>query len=208
VNNYIFYRKLESVNGGDSMVTIGGEDLVAFKYDQYDAKLTGLELNFDLHPHPLDWLHFENTLSVINGLFTEKIENTDNLPLMPAVRWVSEIRGNFKKSGKSFRNLYIKADMDWTFEQNKAFTAYNTETPTPGYALLHAGVGADIINKKEKTLLSIHFGGMNITNIAYQNHLSRLKYTDENLVTGRTGVFNAGRNYSLKLNIPLYFSFR
>jgi iron complex outermembrane receptor protein len=47
---------------------------------------------------------------------------------------------------------------------------------------------------------------LNITDIAYQNHLSRLKYTAENVVTGRTGVFNMGRNFSIKLNIPLSFS--
>lgn len=29
---------------------------------------------------------------------------------------------------------------------------------------------------------------------AYQNHLNRLKYAPENLLTGRTGVFNMGRN--------------
>jgi len=45
----------------------------------------------------------------------------------------------------------------------------------------------------------------NLTDVAYQNHLSRLKYTDENMATGRMGVFNMGRNFSLKLNLPLQF---
>ena len=40
---------------------------------------------------------------------------------------------------------------------------------------------------------------------AYQNHLSRLKYTDINYVTGRMGVYNMGRNLSVKINVPLEF---
>jgi iron complex outermembrane receptor protein len=62
------------------------------------------------------------------------------------------------------------------------------------------------VNKKGSTLFSISLSALNITDIAYQNHLSRLKYTAENVVTGRTGVFNMGRNFSIKLNIPLSFS--
>jgi iron complex outermembrane receptor protein len=44
--------------------------------------------------------------------------------------------------------------------------------------------------------------------VAYQNHLSRLKYTDINPVTGREGVFNMGRNFVMKLNIPLGFDMK
>ena len=43
----------------------------------------------------------------------------------------------------------------------------------------------------------------NLLNKAYQNHLSRLKYADENVVTGRRGVFNMGRNITFKLVIPI-----
>jgi iron complex outermembrane receptor protein len=38
---------------------------------------------------------------------------------------------------------------------------------------------------------------------AYQNHLSRLKYTDENSITGRRGVFNMGRNVTFKVVLPM-----
>jgi iron complex outermembrane receptor protein len=96
--------------------------------------------------------------------------------------------------------------METNFQQSKPFFAYNTETATPGYTLLNSGIGTDIVNKKEKTIFNIHFAGINLTNAAYQNHLSRLKYTDVNMVTGRAGVFNMGRNFSLKINIPLDFS--
>jgi len=46
---------------------------------------------------------------------------------------------------------------------------------------------------------------MNLGDVAYQNHLSRLKYTDMNNVTGRMGVFNIGRNFGIKVNVPLDF---
>ena len=29
------------------------------------AVLHGMEASLDIHPHPLDWLHFENSVSVI-----------------------------------------------------------------------------------------------------------------------------------------------
>jgi iron complex outermembrane receptor protein len=40
---------------------------------------------------------------------------------------------------------------------------------------------------------------------AYQNHLSRLKYAAVNNATGRAGVYNMGRNFSVKVNVPLSF---
>lgn len=208
VNDFIFYRKLESVFGGDSLVNVDGEDLMAFQFDQFDAALSGLELNFDIHPHPFDWLHFENSVSLVRGRFSQKIGGTDNLPLIPAPRLLSELRADIKKNGKTLRNFYFKVEMDQNFKQSKPFFAFDTETSTAAYTLLNAGIGTEIINKKQRTIFSIHIAGINITNAAYQNHLSRLKYTDENLATGRTGVFNMGRNFSLKLNVPLYFSDR
>lgn len=206
MNDFIFYRKLESVFGGDSLVNVDNKDLMAFRFDQFDAELAGLEMTVDIHPHPLDWLHFENSFSFVRGRFNEKVGGTDNLPLIPAARLSSELRANLKKTGKSLRNFYFKVELETNFQQNKPFFAYNTETATPGYTLLNSGIGTDIINKKEKTIFSVHFAGINLANAAYQNHLSRLKYTDVNMVTGRAGVFNMGRNFSLKVNIPLEFT--
>jgi iron complex outermembrane recepter protein len=206
INDFIFYRKLESVFGGDSLVNVDGNDLMAFRFSQFDAQLSGLEMTLDIHPHPLHWLHFKNSVSFVRGRFKEKIGGTDNLPLIPSPKLSSELRADLKKKGKTLRNFYFKVEMDRYFVQNKPFFAYNTETATPGYTLLNCGVGTNIINKKEKTIFSIHLAGLNLSNAAYQNHLSRLKYTDENLVTGRMGVFNPGRNFSLKINIPLEFT--
>ena len=206
INDFIFYRKLESVFGGDSIINVGGDNIPAFQFNQNDAKLSGLEVSLDIHPHPLDWLHFENAVSFVRGKFDEKIGGTDNLPLIPATKLSSELEASFKKTGKALRNFYLKVEMENFFKQDKPFFAYDTETSTPGYTLLNAGIGTDILNRKEKIIFNIHFAAINLTDAAYQNHLSRLKYAGENMVTGRIGVFNPGRNFSLKINIPLEFA--
>ena len=206
MNDFIFYRKLGSVFGGDSLVNVDGSDMQTFKFNQQDARLTGLEVSLDIHPHPLDWLHLENSFSFVRGRFDDKIDGSDNLPLIPAARWVSELKAEWKENGKNFRNLYLKLEADKTFGQNDPFTGYGTETRTAGYTLFNAGAGADIISSKKKILFSVHLSLTNIWDVAWQNHMSRLKYTAENKFTGRTGVFNTGRNFSVKLNVPLNFS--
>lgn len=61
---------------------------------------------------------------------------------------------------------------------------------------------------RKKILFSLYFNALNLADVAYQNHLSRLKYAPLNRVTGRQGVFNVGRNYSFKINIPLTFTIK
>lgn len=205
-SNFILYRKLQNNAGADSIVNIDGQALTAFKFEQTKAALSGIEAVVDFHPHPLDWLHIENTFSLVSGKLQEAIEGSKFLPFIPAPRLITECRSNIKKISSNFRNAYLKFEVDNTFAQNHIFTAYNTETKTPGYTLLNAGLGTDIISKKGMTLFSVHFVGTNLTDVAYQNHLSRLKYAAENMTTGRTGVYNMGRNFSIKLNIPLSFT--
>lgn len=204
IQNYIFYSKLEAVGGGDSLVTVNGEDLTGFTFRQAAATLVGFEVKFDLHPHPLDWLHFENSFSMVAGHFSEKLEGTNRLPFIPAPRFQSELRADLAKNGKSLRNVYCKLEMDQVSTQNRIFSAYNTETATKGYTLFNVGTGTEFV-RKGKTLFSVNLSLNNIFDVAYQNHLSRLKYTDVNVVTGRMGVFNMGRNLSIKINVPLEF---
>lgn len=204
IDHFIFYRKLSSVSGGDSLVHVDGDETTAFTFDQAGALLYGAEIYADIHPHPLDWLHFENTFSYVRGQFNQPVEGIRNIPFIPAARLITQLKGEFLKKGKRIGNLSITAELDNTFRQSKAFTAYNTETPTKGYTLLNAFIGADFLHHK-KTLFSVYVAGNNLTDVAYQSHLSRLKYTDVNEVTGREGVFNMGRNFSVKINVPLSF---
>jgi iron complex outermembrane receptor protein len=204
-NNFIFYRKLQAFQAGDSLMEVDGEMLTAFKFDQQKANLYGLEASIDIHPHPLDWLHVQNVFSLVAGQLKEAISNSKYLPFIPAPRLLTECRVDFKKFKKTIRNFYVKLELDNTFTQNNIFSAYNTETATRGYTLLNAGLGADFVSKNGNTLFSINLVGSNLGDISYQNHLSRLKYASENLATGRMGVFNMGRNFSIKLNFPLSF---
>lgn len=200
-DNFIYYQKLQTNIGLDSIVN----ELTAFQFNQQKANLAGVEINLDIHPHPLDWLHIENTFSYVKGFFQESIEGSDNLPFMPAAKLLTEFRADSKSLNKILKNAYFKIEMENTFAQNNAFTAYNTETPSLGYTIFNVGLGTEVCNKKSRQLFSIYLTASNITDVAYQNHLSRLKYADINNLTGRMGVYNVGRNFGVKVLVPLSF---
>jgi iron complex outermembrane receptor protein len=205
VKDYIFYQKLTAKSGGDSIIVENGDDLYAFAFRQKDAHLYGAELNVDFHPHPLDWLHVENSLSLIRGQFKEALDGSTNLPGIPSARLLSEIRIEMFKKSKAIRNSFINFQLDNVFAQNNPFVGYNTETVTSAYTILNIGFSTQV-QHKNKTLFSVSLVGQNIADVAYQNHLNRLKYGPTNEATGRMGVFNMGRNFSLKINVPLQFN--
>jgi iron complex outermembrane recepter protein len=201
IKNYIFLHKLESVFGGDSIT----DGFQTFTYASGDASLLGGEISIDIHPHPLDWLHFENSFSYVLSTQQDQPDSTKYLPFTPAPKWISEIRATAKKIGNSLANAYFNIGLEDYFKQDKFYSAFGTETATPGYLLLNLGIGTDIV-KKGSTLCSIYINGNNLTDVAYQSHLSRLKYGPVNNVTGRTGVYNMGRNFSFKVLIPIGFA--
>jgi iron complex outermembrane receptor protein len=205
IKDFIFYRNVLNAAGGDSILTdpSTGDQFNVFRYSQHTANLVGAEMNFDIHPHPLDWLHIENRFSYTKARFTEMIGGTKNVPLIPAARLLTDVRADIFTKQKSLRNAYINLESDYTFKQDDAFTGFDTETETGSYWLINASVGTDFISKKGTPLFSLQLAAQNLTDIAYQNHLSRLKYLDDNAATGRRGVFNMGRNFAVKLRVPL-----
>ncbi|OWP61597.1 TonB-dependent receptor [Hymenobacter amundsenii] len=203
ISNYIFPRTLGAATGGDSLSVEGDQ---VFRYGQGDARLAGGEISLDLHPHPLDWLHFENSFSMVRAVQFDQPAGQQYLPFIPADRLQSELRVNFRKVGGSrLRNLYGRGAVEHNFQQNRIFSAFDTETRTPGYTLVNLGLGSEVVSAKDRTLFSLYLTLNNVFNVAYQNHLSRLKYTAVNEATGRQGVFNMGRNLSVKLIVPLSF---
>jgi len=198
INRFIFLQKLNSLKGGDS-ITQGAN---TFQFVQGNANLLGGEISIDIHPHPIHWLHFENSFSYVQATQTNQPDSLKNLPLIPAPKLVSELKADIKKIGKYISNAYVSFELENHFEQNKFYSAFGTETKTPGYSLINVGLGGDI-TRKNKTICSIYISANNITDVAYQHHLSRLKYGAENNTSGRTGVYNMGRNISLKLIVPL-----
>ncbi len=209
ISHFIFYEKMQNAAGGDStLIDPGiGQQLTVFRFDQKTANLYGTELSLDVHPHPLDWLHIENTFTFTRAQFTEDVDGTKDVPFIPAARLVSGLKGNFLSRGRSLRNLYLGVESDYTFKQTHPFTGYNTETATSDYWLVDVNAGTDIV-LKNKTLFSVHLSAMNIGDVAYQSHLSRLKYLAVNNVTGRMGIFNMGRNFGIRINVPLNFDWK
>jgi iron complex outermembrane receptor protein len=208
VTDYIYYEKISNHLGKDSILNREGQNFYAFRFAQGNAHLYGVETNIDLHPHPLDGLHVENTISYVKGRFDQAVDGSYNLPGIPPLRWLSELRYELQRKAKStssLKNTFFAIQMDNVSSQENAFVGYNTETTTPGYTLFNASMGTQITNSKGRQICAISINAQNITDVAYQNHLSRLKYLDENPLTGRMGVYNMGRNFSLKVNVPLMF---
>ena len=173
-----------------------------FKYNSGNAQLMGGEIMVDIHPHPLDWLHFENSFSYVIASQKNVSDSTKYLPFTPPAKYTSEIQVSLKKLNKHFKNIFIKSGIDFYFNQNQIFSAYQTETSTNGYQLLHAAIGTDIYSAKRK-FCSLLINVSNITNQAYQSHLNRLKYAPENFSNGRIGIFNSGRSINFKLIFPI-----
>jgi iron complex outermembrane receptor protein len=196
ISNYIFSSKLRNVAGSDS-ITSGYQ---TYKFMSGNAHLWGGELSIDIHP--IDVLHFENSFSFVNSIQTNQPDSSKYLPMTPAPKWRMDLRYDLSRHGKIFHNAFVNIGFDHYFTQDRYYAADGTETPTPAYTLLYAGIGTDIMHKK-KTKCTLIITGDNLTDVAYQSHLSRLKYLDVNNVTGRTGVFNPGRNISFKLIIPV-----
>lgn len=197
INNYIYYRKLSSVLGGDSIITKDGENLWAFTYNQGKALIYGGEAGIDIHPHPLDWLHIESNFSYLKGSMLNQTDSTKYLPFFPPSRWVNEIRTEWNNLNKSLKQLFIKIEAVYVFPQNHFFKAYNTETFTPDYTLLNTAAGIKFKYWKDKNIQLI-VGVNNLLDEAYQDHLNRLKYTPPNPMTGK-GLYNMGRNIFVRL---------
>ena len=207
IDNYIFARRLLGAAGTDSLRVnpTDGSTVGVFRYEQGRARLLGGEISLDLHPHPLDWLHFENSFSMVRARQLDRPAAEQYLPFIPADRLQSELRGNFRRQGKRLANAYVRVQLEHTFAQNRYFAAFDTETATPAYTLINAGLGTDVADAKGRTLFSVFLTANNLFDVGYQSHLSRLKYADFNYANGRRGVFNMGRNVGVKVVVPLAF---
>ena len=203
INHYIFtHRVAEEIEEG----------YLTYAYTQGDARLLGFEAGVDFHP--IHSVHFSNTFSYVDARLTS---DDKYLPFTPAPHWSSELKWElFHHSHTTvnhhhttdaahrsvFNNLYIAAGLDCYLKQTHIYDVDDTETVTPGYALLSLSAGTDIQIKRKK-VAELYITADNLLDKAYQNHLSRLKYADENVVTGRRGVYNMGRNIVFKVIIPV-----
>ena len=193
IDNYIFIHRSGEVID---------DEFMTFRYDSGDAQLLGGELALDIHPW--HFLHLGTSFSLVNAVQLHQPEESKYLPFTPAPRWQSDIKWEILHDGRVLNNAFVSLGVDYNFKQDHYYRADDTETATPAYCLLNAAIGTDIMCKGRR-VACLSLMGTNLTNKAYQNHLSRLKYTDVNPVTGRQGVLNMGRNIIVKLAIPLEF---
>ncbi len=163
INDYIFI----SPNGE----ILGNNDV--FVYIQDNAILYGGELGFHIHPHPLDWLHFESSFEMVIGK-----QDRNFLPLIPANQLNNTLRTEFAIKDW-LQNGYSSLKLESVFDQNKV---NDFETPSNGYNLFNFGFGGDI--KLNEIKFAFNFNLNNIFDTAYISHLSRLK---------ADGIQNIGR---------------
>ena len=206
IDNYIFTHRLNQEIE---------EGYLTYAYTQGDARLLGFEAGIDFHP--VHSIHFSNSFSYVDARLMHASADTKYLPFTPAPHWASELKWElFHHSHTTvnhhhttdaahrslFNNLYVAAGLDCYLKQTHIYSADDTETKTPGYALLSLSAGSDIQVKGRK-IAELYITADNLLDKAYQNHLSRLKYADVNAATGRRGIFNMGRNITFKIVVPL-----
>ncbi len=191
ISNYIFIHRVDEVID---------PEYDTYRYDHGTARLWGGEVAVDVHP--LHSLHLGTTFSLVNAVQLHRHGDERYLPFTPAPRWVSDVKYEILHKSRCFANAYVAVQVDCNFKQNRYYGAWGTETATPAYTLLNFSAGTDIM-ARGKRVLSVYLMANNVTNKAYQNHLSRLKYADVNAVTGRRGVFNMGRNFTIKVVVPI-----
>ncbi|MBR1792345.1 MAG: TonB-dependent receptor [Bacteroidales bacterium] len=196
IENYIFAARIND---------IAQTGYLTYQYQQGDARLLGFEAGIDIHP--VHSLHIENTFSYVDAQQLHQTEDTRYLPMTPAPRWTFELKQELTHEGRLLSNSYISVSTECYFRQNHYYKSDQTETATPSYALLNLSAGADVMWRGRK-IAECYVAVQNIGDVAYQSHLSRLKYTDINVITGRQGILNMGRNIAFKLHIPLTIKHR
>ncbi|MBR4517075.1 MAG: TonB-dependent receptor [Bacteroidaceae bacterium] len=213
IDDYVFLSRLPFRTDG----------FRTYQYQQGDARLMGGEVSIDLHP--VNPLHIENAFSFVRGVQTSsgsasKEEGSDrkaslsegrleessvgrSLPMMPAPRWTCNVRYEFPDlARRHLRRTFLSAGMECNLRQSKFYAVDDTETPTPGYAIFNLSAGTDL-HIFGHNCIELTFSCQNLFDKVYQPHLSRLKYIDTDPSLGRQGISAMGRNFCIKVSIPI-----
>ena len=86
--------------------------------------------------------------------------------------------------------------------EHHEFTGLATKAIHAGYRPDPAtGTGTGFKNKSGKPIIALYVLANNIFDVAYQDHLSRLKYFEQYTASpnGHLGIYSMGRNLSIKL---------
>ncbi len=177
INNYIFIMPTnDTIPGG----------IKIYKYLQENSKFIGAEISFHIHPKYFSWLHFETHYSIVNA----KMDNGENLPLIPAAKLSFELRAETNKLW-NFYSPFIEINSLIAFSKDNVSPE---ETRTGGYTLINlaTGISVPINNNNINFLLSVN----NLFDRKYYDHLSTVKPIYYNM--GRNITFTINTNFSLK----------
>lgn len=188
ISDYIFSAR---------STTVIDPEFLTYQYRQGDAFLAGGEVRADVRA--TDWLKLGSSFSYVQGTL---LTTDDYLPKMPPMEVTGYVTATAQKQWSVFNKASLSCNVKHYFDQDRFYDVDNTETETPHYTLLSLSAGVDVVSQK-RTIAEIHLIADNLFDVAYQSHLSRLKYTDVNVVTGHQGVYNMGRNVTVKLVFPI-----
>ncbi|WP_264566314.1 TonB-dependent receptor [Flavobacterium sp. N3904] len=149
-----------------------------YDYIQNNANLYGGEIAMHIHPHPLDWLHFETSFETVTG----KLQSGGYLPQIPANNWNNTLKFDFTNN-KWFQDGFATLNVSTTFSQDKVS---GFDIPSDGYTLLNMGFEGKV--KLGNTAFDVNLNGNNLLNKTYVPHLSRL---------ASDGIPNIGINFIL-----------
>ncbi|SEL81130.1 TonB-dependent receptor [Parapedobacter koreensis] len=205
LTNFIYLTQLTD-EAGDAITDAQGNR--TFQYQQSKAQLYGIEATLSLSPPFLPGFSFDNALAITYGFNRDEIFKGDGiqgeyLPLIPPIHATSSMHQGFTFNSSWLPTANIGLEADINAAQNRFLALNNTETYTPGYVIFNISAGADIRYSASHSL-KISLQANNLFDRAYQSHLSRLKYFEyfSASPTGRLGIYNMGRNISVKLTLP------
>src|ERR1700739_991592 len=228
ISNFIYAKGLLSALGGDSVsnaLSVNGTlfpDAPVFKYVNGNAQLEGGEVTLDIHPSTMKWLEINSTLSYVTGGLTGISDSTKYLPFVPPMRITGDLIFHIGKVCSFINDAYLRvgvisvAQQSNVYREAAIYTALSSST-TPfeyaasqnaeaGYTLFNAGFGGHILKHNGKEASELFVVCNNMFNTGYMDYMSRFKYYPVNPATDRVGVFNMGRNISIKLIVPINFN--
>jgi iron complex outermembrane receptor protein len=157
----------------------------AFSYNQTNALLYGVDGYFDWHI--THWFTLDGTVSITRG---DNRVTGEPLYQMPADR--VRITGSiFIPSTDMFHSTYIDITGTLVARQNRFQPGIDYVDPPPGYSLLDAGVGSEVVLGGET--VRVNLSVKNVFNTSYRDYLSRFRYY----------IDEPGRDFVLRVQVPL-----
>lgn len=190
----LYYNKLDNfIHLRRMLLASDPSPREAYGYCASYAVLAGGEATLALKPD--NRVNFSNTFSYVRGWMNSETTVTENMPMIPAPRLLSTVHYEVPQFSNVLTRMCLEVEADINFKQSHCFEDF--ETPADAYTLFNAGISGEIrIGDRSICMVNLMCG--NIFNKAYIPHLSRLRYVDASHITGHQGLYNPGRNFTLK----------